>query len=130
MSLDETTERPGVLHGTTYKMQPTMWEFPLYVTINDMVFYGGTEVEVRRPFEIFISSKNMEQFEWIVALTRLMSAVFRKGGNIDFVIEEMKSIYSPLGGYMQKGTGVWMHSVVAELGHVIERHMKQIGVVP
>ena len=130
MSLDENTERPAALHGATYKIRPSTWEHSLYVTINDMVFYEGTEVEVRRPFEIFINSKNMEHFEWIVSLTRLMSAVFRNGGNVEFVIDDMKSIYAPTGGYWQSGTGVYMNSVVSEIGHVIERHMKHIGVVP
>ena len=130
MSFDENTERPSVLHGTTYRMHPTTWDDPLYVTINDLVFDEGTEVEVRRPFEIFINCKNLEQYEWIVALTRLMSAVFRKGGNIDFIVEEMKAIYSPMGGYVRKGTNEWMNSVVAELGHIIEIHMKEVGIIP
>lgn len=117
--------RPERLEGSTYKITPGTWSQSLYITINDIVI--GEE---RRPFEIFINTKNMEYYEWIVALTRLMSAVFRKGGNVEFVIEEMKAIHAPMGGYVRKGTAdEWMGSVIAEIGHVLEEHMQQIGLI-
>ncbi|HEX7339451.1 MAG TPA: NrdJb, partial [Rhodanobacteraceae bacterium] len=79
-------------------------------------------------FEIFINSKNMDHFQWIVALTRIMSAVFRKGGDVTFVVEEMKAVFDPRGGYFKAG-GVYMPSIVAEIGAVIEQHMKTIGLI-
>ena len=75
----------------------------MYVTINDIVLNAGTEHEHRRPFEIFINSKSMEHFQWIVALTRIMSAVFRKGGDVTFLVEEMKAVFDPKGGYFKAG---------------------------
>ncbi|HEU4669191.1 MAG TPA: NrdJb, partial [Dyella sp.] len=84
--------------------------------------------EQRRPFEIFINSKNMDHFQWIVALTRIISAVFRKGGDVTFLAEEMKAVFDPRGGYFKAG-GVYMPSIVAEIGAVIEQHMKHIGLI-
>ena len=81
----------------------------MYVTINDIVLNAGTEHELRRPFEIFINSKNMDHFQWIVALTRIMSAVFRKGGDVTFLVDEMKAVFDPRGGYFKAG-GVYMPS--------------------
>ena len=88
----------------------------------------GTPQEHRRPFEIFINSKNMEHFQWIVALTRVMSAVFRKGGDITFLVEELESVFDPNGGYYKKG-GKYIPSLVAELGQVVEQHLKNIGML-
>ncbi|EQD51258.1 ribonucleotide reductase, alpha subunit, partial [mine drainage metagenome] len=79
-------------------------------------------------FEVFINSKNMEHFQWIVALTRIMSAVFRKGGDVTFLVEELKAVFDPRGGYFRPG-GVYMPSIVAELGLIIEQHLKSIGMI-
>jgi len=92
------------------------------------VLNQGTEYEMRRPFEIFINSKNMDHFQWIVALTRIMSAVFRKGGDVTFLVEELKAVFDPRGGYFKAG-GVYMPSIVAELGAIIETHLKMIGLL-
>lgn len=100
----------------------------MYVTINDIVLNAGTEHELRRPFEIFVNSKSMEHFQWIVALTRIMSAVFRKGGDVTFLVDEMKAVFDPRGGYFKAG-GVYMPSLVAELGAIVEEHMKSIGLI-
>ena len=100
----------------------------MYVTINDIVLNAGTDHEQRRPFEIFINSKSMEHFQWIVALTRIMSAVFRKGGDVTFLVEEMKAVFDPKGGYFKAG-GVYMPSLVAELGMIVEDHLKSIGML-
>ncbi len=100
----------------------------MYVTINDIVLNQGTEHELRRPFEVFINSKNMDHFQWIVALTRIMSAVFRKGGDVTFLVEEMKAVFDPRGGYFKAG-GVYMPSIVAEIGSVVEEHLKSIGMI-
>ena len=104
------------------------FEHALYVTINDIVLNAGSEHEHRRPFEIFINSKNMDHFQWIVALTRIMSAVFRKGGDVTFLVEEMKAVFDPRGGYFKAG-GVYMPSLVAELGSIVEEHLKSIGMI-
>jgi len=103
-------------------------EHALYVTINDIILNPGTEHELRRPFEIFINSKNMDHFQWIVALTRLVSAVFRKGGDVTFIAEELQAVFDPRGGYFKSG-GKFMPSLVAEIGAVIEHHMKRIGLI-
>ena len=126
--MHERIERPEVLIGSTYKIKSPMVEHAMYVTINDIVLNAGTEHELRRPFEVFINSKSMEHFQWIVALTRIMSAVFRKGGDVTFLVEEMKAVFDPKGGYFKAG-GVYMPSLVAELGMIIEDHLKSIGMM-
>jgi hypothetical protein len=128
IQMHEKVERPETLIGATYKIKSPLFEHSLYVTINDIVLNQGTEYELRRPFEIFINSKNMEHFQWIVALTRIMSAVFRKGGDVTFLVEELKAVFDPRGGYFKAG-GVYMPSIVAELGYVIETHLKMIGLL-
>lgn len=128
IQMHESLERPDTLIGSTYKIKSPLFEHSLYVTLNDIVLNAGTPHEVRRPFEIFINSKNMEHFQWIVALTRIMSAVFRKGGDVTFLVEELKAVFDPRGGYFKAG-GVYMPSIVAEIGAVVERHLKLIGLI-
>ena len=126
--MHEKVERPPVLQGSTYKIRTPLSEHSLYVTINDIVLNEGTAHELRRPFEIFINSKNMDHFQWIVALTRIISAVFRKGGDVTFLVEELHSVFDPKGGYLKKG-GRYVPSLVAEIGDVLETHLKRIGIL-
>ncbi len=126
---DRLLERPEVLIGSTYKIKTPVSDHAMYVTINDIVLNEGTEHEQRRPFEVFINSKNLDHFQWIVALTRIISAVFRKGGDVTFLVEELKAVFDPRGGYWQPG-GRFMPSIIAELGYVIEKHLQTIGLMP
>jgi hypothetical protein len=126
--MHEKLQRPDMLVGSTYKIKTPLSEHALYVTINDIILNPDTEYERRRPFEIFINSKNMDHFQWIVALTRIISAVFRKGGDATFLVEELRSVFDPRGGYFKKG-GKYMPSLVAEIGDAIECHMKMIGMI-
>jgi len=126
--LHERLERPDMLLGSTYKVKTPLSEHALYVTINDIILNVGTEHELRRPFEVFINSKNMDHFQWIVALTRIISAVFRKGGDVTFLVEELRSVFDPRGGYFKKG-GKYMPSLVAEIGDAIECHLRMIGML-
>lgn len=126
--MNEKLERPEVLVGSTYKVKTPQSEHALYITINDVILNQGTEHEERHPYEIFINSKNMENFQWVLALTRVISAVFRKGGDSVFLVEELKAVFDPKGGYFKKG-GVYMPSLVAEIGYAIESHMKHIGLI-
>lgn len=126
--MHESVARPETLSGATYKVKTPLSDHALYITINDIVLNQGTEHEARRPFEIFINSKAMDHFQWIVALTRIISAVFRKGGDVTFLVEEMRSVFDPKGGYFKKG-GKYMPSLVAEIGDVIESHMRSIGLI-
>ena len=128
VQMHEKLERPEVLIGSTYKIKSPLVEHAMYVTINDIVLNQGTEYELRRPFEVFINSKNMDHFQWIVALTRIMSAVFRKGGDVTFLVDEMKAVFDPRGGYFKAG-GVYMPSIVAEIGSAVEEHLKMIGMI-
>jgi len=109
-------ERPEELTGTTYKLKTPLSENALYITINDR---DG------KPFEIFINSKSMQHYQWIVALTRVMSAVFRHGGDSSFLIEELKSIQDPNAGYFKKGK--YVPSLVAEIGDILEQHLVGLG---
>ena len=126
--LHETLERPDVLMGTTYKVKTPLSDHALYITINDVVLNPGTPLESRRPFEMFINSKAMEHFQWIVALTRIISAVFRKGGEISFLVGELRSVCDPKGGYFKKG-GKFQPSLVAEIGDVLEQHLFDLNLI-
>jgi hypothetical protein len=126
--MHERLERPEVLIGSTYKVKTPVSDHAMYVTINDIILNEGTEHEQRRPFEIFINSKNLDHYQWIVALTRIMSAVFRKGGDVTFLVDELKAVFDPRGGYWQPG-GKFMPSIIAELGHIVEKHLTDIGLL-
>ncbi len=128
VQMHEKVERPESLLGSTYKIKTPLSDHALYVTINDIVLNPDTPYEKRRPFEIFINSKNMDHFQWIVALTRIISAVFRKGGDATFLVEELRSVFDPQGGYFKRG-GKYMPSLVAEIGDAIETHMRMIGMI-
>ncbi len=120
--MSEPLDRPDALEGNTYKVKWPDSEHALYITINDLV-QGGH----RRPFEVFINSKNMEHFAWTVALTRMISAVFRRGGDVSFVVEELKAVFDPRGGAWMKGK--YVPSILAAIGGVIEQHMISIGFI-
>ncbi|THB68810.1 MAG: NrdJb [Gammaproteobacteria bacterium] len=128
VQMHEKVERPEFLSGSTYKVKTPLSDHSLYITINDMILNHGTEHEHRRPFEIFINSKNMDQFQWVVALTRVISAVFRKGGDVTFLAEELQAVFDPKGGYFKKG-GKFMPSLVAEIGETIEIHLRSLGMM-
>jgi len=127
--MHEKLERPEMLVGSTYKVKTPVSDHAMYVTVNDIILNEGTEHEKRRPFEIFINSKNLDHYQWIVALTRIISAVFRKGGDVTFLVEELKAVFDPRGGYWQTG-GRFMPSIIAELGHIVEKHLIMIGMMP
>ncbi|WP_449045629.1 adenosylcobalamin-dependent ribonucleoside-diphosphate reductase [Paracoccus versutus] len=118
--LTEPLDRPAALEGATYKLKFPGSEHAIYITINDIVQAGH-----RRPFEVFINSKNMEHFAWTVALTRMISAVFRRGGDVSFVVEELKAVFDPRGGAWIEGR--YVPSILAAIGGVIERHMVATG---
>jgi ribonucleoside-diphosphate reductase alpha chain len=120
--LSDPLDRPSALEGQTYKVKWPGSEHALYITINDIVIAGH-----RRPFEVFINSKNMEHFAWTVALTRMISAVFRRGGDISFVVEELKAVFDPRGGAWMEGR--YIPSILAAIGGVIERHLVAIGFI-
>jgi len=126
--MHEHLERPEHLVGATYKVKTPISDHAMYITINDIVLNKGTAHEVRRPFEIFINSKNLDHFQWIVALTRIISAVFRKGGDTTFLVDELKAVFDPRGGYWKPG-GKYMPSLIAEIGEVIEKHLIEIGMI-
>jgi ribonucleoside-diphosphate reductase alpha chain len=115
-------DRPEALPGKTYKIKWPDSEHALYITLNDVVMDGR-----RRPFEVFINSKNMEHYAWTVALTRMISAVFRRGGDVSFVVEELKAVFDPRGGQWMEGR--YVPSLLAAIGEVIERHIVDIGFV-
>src|SRR5271168_1044277 len=121
--MTQPLSRPEALPGQTYKVRWPDSEHALYITLNDIVQDGR-----RRPFEVFINSKNMEHYAWTVALTRMISAVFRRGGDVSFVVEEMKAVFDPRGGAWVDGK--YVPSLLAEIGEVIERHMIEIGFLP
>ena len=118
--MSEPLDRPQALEGATYKLKWPDSEHAIYLTINDVIVGGR-----RRPFEVFINSKNMEHFAWTVALTRMISAVFRRGGDVSFVVEELKAVFDPRGGAWQNGK--YIPSILAAIGGAIERHMIAIG---
>jgi ribonucleoside-diphosphate reductase alpha chain len=121
--MTQPLDRPEALPGQTYKINWPESAHALYITINDIVQNGR-----RRPFEIFINSKNMEHYACTVGLTRMISAVFRRGGDVSFVVEEMKAVFDPRGGAWMEGH--YVPSLLAAIGDVIEHHMIDIGFLP
>jgi ribonucleoside-diphosphate reductase alpha chain len=121
--MTQPLSRPEALPGLTYKLRWPDSEHALYITLNDIVQDGR-----RRPFEVFINSKNMEHYAWTVALTRMISAVFRRGGDVSFVVDEMKAVFDPRGGAWMDGK--YVPSLLAAIGDVIERHMTETGFLP
>ena len=117
-----------MLLGSTYKNKTALSVHALYVTINHIALNPQPPYSKRRSFEIFINSKNMDHFQWIVALTRIISAVFRKGGDVTFLVEELRSVFDPQGGYFKRG-GKYTPSLVAEIGDAIDSHMRMIGMI-
>ncbi len=126
--MHEKVVRPEKLVGNTYKIKTPVSTYAFYITINDIVLNPGTPYEKRRPFEIFINSKNMDHYQWISGLTLIISAVFRKGGDVTFLVNELQSVFDPKGGYFKRG-GKYMPSLVAEIGEAIESHLKMIGMM-
>ena len=120
--ISEPLERPQALEGNTYKLRWPDSQHAIYITLNDIVIGGH-----RRPFEVFINSKNMEHFAWTVALTRMISAVFRRGGDVSFVVEELKAVFDPRGGAWMEGK--YVPSILAAIGGVIEQHLVSIGFI-
>lgn len=120
--MSEPLDRPSALEGNTYKLKWPDSEHAIYLTVNDIIINGH-----RRPFEVFINSKNMEHFAWTVALTRMISAVFRRGGDVSFVVEELKAVFDPRGGAWMDGK--YIPSILAAIGGVIERHLVSIGFI-
>ena len=118
--MTQPLDRPGALPGQTYKIKWPESDHSIYITINDVIQDGR-----RRPFEVFINSKNVDHFAWTVALTRMISAVFRRGGDVSFVVEELKAVFDPRGGYWVEGR--YIPSLLAAIGEIIERHMVAIG---
>lgn len=121
-TFNETIERPDALTGTTYKIKTPASPHAIYIVINNILFHGDL-----RPYEIFINSKNVEHFQWVIALTRMISAIWRKGGDAVFLVDELKSVFDPQGGYWHKGK--YVNSVVAGIGLVIEEHLKGLGLI-
>ena len=120
--LSEPLDRPEALEGQTYKVKWPVSEHAIYITVNDIVVGGRL-----RPFEVFINSKNMEHYAWTVALTRMISAVFRRGGDVSFVVEELKAVFDPRGGAWMGGR--YIPSILAAIGGVIEEHLVSIGFI-
>src|SRR5262245_59195835 len=116
----EPLKREAVLEGATYKLRWPGSDHALYITINDLERDGR-----RRPFEVFINTKNLEHYAWTVALTRMISAIFRRGGDVTFVVEELKAIFDPQGGHWMDGR--YVRSLIAAIGEVIESHMIRTG---
>ena len=120
--MSEPLDRPSTLDGNTYKLKWPDSEHAIYVTINDIIVN-----DKRRPFEVFINSKNMEHFAWTVGLTRMISAVFRRGGDVSFVVDELKAVFDPRGGAWVGGK--YIPSLLAAIGGILEEHMMKIGFI-
>ena len=125
--MQENRNREPVLNGSTYKLKPVGADNALYVTINDIILNEGTEFEERRPFEMFINSRDVDHFQWVTALTRVISAVFRKGGDFSFLVEELGSIFDPKGGYWDNVNGKtkYIPSIIAGIGNILDIHLNR-----
>lgn len=120
-------QRPDVVEGATYKIKPPTWSSALYITINNLVMEDGS----RRPIEIFVNTKDTSHYQWVVAMTRVISALFRKPGEFLFVIEELEQVFDPQGAYWGEGAhaGKMIPSVVAHIGLVLKQHCRDLGLI-
>lgn len=130
----ENLKRPFKLKGTTYRIKPPQESSGLYLTINNIVLNEGTNNEQEYPFEVFVNAREMDSYQWIVAMTRSASAIFRKGGNVTFLVREYEAVKEPGGGYMGKDhfhpkKGKFYDSVVAEIGYILRHHMEELGLM-
>lgn len=125
LKMSEAVARPEVLEARVYKIKPG--EHAFYITISDIWLNKGTDHETCRPYEVFINTKDMQAFQWIALASRLISAVMRKGGDLTFILEEMKSVFDPAGGFWSQGT--YVPSIVAAIGGVLEEHMQFLGMI-
>lgn len=126
--VSESMQLPDELSATRYRLKTPLSTSALYIVISDIVLNPGTPFERKQPVEVFINSKDTRAYQWVVALTRMLSAVLRKGGDVAFIVEELKSIHDPNGGYLGRG-GIWVPSLVAEIGGIIEKHMIKCGII-
>lgn len=122
----ELPKRPASLPGETYKIKPPNADHALYMTINHIVRRDGRR-RYRVPYELFFNSKNMEHFQWTVAVSRVCSGLFRKGGDVGFICDELKDIYDPQGGYWRGGAAGYCNSLMQEVGETLEAHLIKIG---
>jgi len=127
VELNETMQRPTTLRGTTYKLKTPLTDHAFYITINDIVLEAGKPNQSVRPFEIFFNSKNVEHYQWMVALTRIVSAVFRKGGDCTFLVSELKDVFDPRGGYFKQGQ--YIPSMLWEIGDILNTHFEMLGII-
>lgn len=118
-------ERPRITEGKTYKIKPPELGAAMYVTINHVTLPDGT----KRPVEVFVNTKNVQNQQWIMALTRVISALFRKPGNFEFIIDELEEVVDPNGGYFKENSGGFCKSVVAHLGQILREHCISIGAI-
>ena len=115
----QVRDRPAILSGKTYKLYWPPNEATFYVTIND----DGAA----RPFEIFISSTHAQYTEWTTALTLMITAILRRGGDVSFIAENLKQIVSATSSAWVKGK--YCNSLVAMIGETIELHMNRESAV-
>ncbi len=115
-------ERPYVLNARVYKLKSVFVDSAVYVTITYIEEEGK-----KRPFEIFINSKDLTRAAEYSVLTRLISAIFRRSEDPTFILEELKSIYDPNGGRMKNGR--YLPSFYAEIADVLEEFFADIGLI-
>lgn len=127
-TVSEELELPDELPAMRYRLRTPLSTSAVYILISDIILNEGTPFERRQPVEVFINSKDNSAFQWVTTMTRMISAILRKGGEVAFIVEELKSIHDPNGGYMAKG-GVWVPSLVAEIGGILEKHMRKLGLL-
>jgi hypothetical protein len=123
----EKTQRPAELLSSTYTISTPLIEQNLSLTISDVILNQGTQHELRRPFEISINSENMDDLQWLVVLLRIISAVFRKGGDVSFLVEELRGAFDP-GTDDGNRDGRHVLSLVSGIGDILETHLRQIRI--
>jgi ribonucleoside-diphosphate reductase alpha chain len=114
----EVMERPRILQGRTYKLKWPQTGDNWYITITHR---GGV------PFEVFITTKVAAHAEWVQALSILLTAVLRRGGDVKFLITELQGIHSASGGQYITEQRKFRHSQVAAIGGVIEEEFRVLG---
>jgi hypothetical protein len=126
----QETKRPKQLDSRTYKIKAsTGYDHAYYISISNVVLNEGTQLKEVRPYEIFINTKDKINVQWVHALTFMMSAIFRKGGEYMFLLDELREVSSPNAGWFGQhtrgGNPRYIESMVSAIADTIAYHVEQ-----
>jgi len=116
-TFDNVRPRPDIVPGNTHKVK--------WPTTGDNIYITVTNVD-GEPLELFIKHQDSSIGEWTDALSRMVTGVMRRGGDLRFIVDQLSKVGSTSGGAFVDG--VYRPSVVAAIAGVVEKEFKSLGV--